>query len=152
MKIHTKLTEDNIRHAADVAGVWLAKFETTKSRSHPYRYDMIISGTSGRRSQWRQKEVPAATWDEWGIFLGEIFRLDPNAKTPDYADTDEFHWKTGGRFLTLKPKDQHRQHQWTHDVSIACTGAYFVHQCKCGAITRRMRAVNYGAEGENVFS
>jgi hypothetical protein len=47
----------------------------------------------------------AATYDEWGYFIAEVFGMDPEARFGGlgksnwgYRSLDDFHAKTGGRF------------------------------------------------------
>ncbi|MEU7814109.1 hypothetical protein [Pseudonocardia sp. NPDC049154] len=78
----------------------------------------------------------AATWDEWGIFLAEVFRRDPGATIPTaYRSADYFHWATADRFRELRVEDQHIRHRWD-GYGRSITGAFQVRDCKCGA---RMR-------------
>lgn len=48
------------------------------------------SGTRGADGQ----EVWALTYDEWGYFLAELFRVHPDAKAGPYRDEDNFHVQT----------------------------------------------------------
>lgn len=42
----------------------------------------------------------SATYDEWGWFLAELYRLDPDLITPYYENVQDFHEKTG---MTYNP-------------------------------------------------
>ena len=57
--------------------------------------------------------VVAPTYDEWGMFLRELYEIDPDMKCDYYANRDDFHRKTKGLF---KP------HPWTLEHPVACTG------------------------------
>jgi len=63
------------------------------------------SGTSGAAVEWTSGEnTYAATYWEWGWFILSVFGDDPAARFGQpkgwhYAGTDDFHEKTGGRFL-----------------------------------------------------
>lgn len=50
------------------------------------------SGTHGAGQIW------AATYDEWGFFLADLFRLDPNAIAGQYNGADDFHAQTKGAY------------------------------------------------------
>jgi hypothetical protein len=61
------------------------------------------AGDSGATSGWHEPSVWAATWHEWGWFMLEVFKLDPearfgSAKDWHYAGLDDFHRKTEGAF------------------------------------------------------
>lgn len=73
----------------------------------------------------------AATWDEWGIFLGHIFDLDPEAKCWAYKDAADFNFQTDGRFEDGDiPADMHGDHRFE-------VGVPFYQKCKnCTAVKR----------------
>lgn len=112
-------------------------FGTYKSRTHAYAYEIQLgtydkhslpegtvdqhgkkmhvrrfknSGNSGASSEYGYYEnVWAATYDEWGWFIAEIFKADPTARWGPkpkpgrtgygiYASPDDFHEKTHGNF------------------------------------------------------
>lgn len=158
MRIHTdNLSSEDVYAAAKIAGVSLHRMDPRGSRSRARAFDVILEGTgrNGNSGRWGSTgEYRAATWDEWGIFLGEVFRRDPGAIVPRvYESADHFHWATGDRFRTLKPADQHARHKWEYQGSHA-GGLYHVHHCTgtkntaCTAITRRAvgRVVTIGGE------
>jgi len=115
------------------------------SRSRAVAWDVKLTGTSSRRPNGGNRgadgDAYAATWDEWGMFLAELFRRDPDATIPGvYESEAHFRWSTGERFDDLAPAQQHRNHRWEHEGK-AATGTYYVSTCKCGA---RQRRVAYG--------
>lgn len=113
MRIHTKLSKRDISAAVRKARVNLIRFDVYVSRSHDWAFEVVLSGSGAHRSRCQgNRDYPAATWDEWGIFLGEIFRRDPTAKTRAYRDADDFLWKTGERFDDITPDRQHKLHRW----------------------------------------
>jgi hypothetical protein len=97
--------------AAKEAGVNFERCTLHGSRSRDHAFDVILSGNSGRRANFGG-DWEAASWDQWGIFLGRIFKDDPDAVCWAYKDADDFHWQTGDRFLTLTLKDATRFHKW----------------------------------------
>lgn len=115
------------------------------SRSHTRSLDVYLTGTSTRRPNGRDADDYAATWDEWGMFLARLFAADPTmvagtVARPIYANAEHFRWVTGGRYDTLTPDAQHRNHRWEFSGRSAA-GAYMVHECSggpapCGAIRR----------------
>ena len=73
----------------------------------------------------------AATWDQWGVFLGHIYRVDPDAKSWAYRDADDFHTQTDWRFDEQgMPNDAHGDHKWEFVMP-------FQQGCaKCSAVKR----------------
>lgn len=135
MILHTMLTDGQIYFAADRAGVSLARMIRRGSRKADHAFDVILSGSGARRSQYATQDVPAATWDEWGIFLAEVYRRDDKADATYYSNAVDFHWQTGDRFRTLTPAQQHGLHRWVYEGR-AATGSYSVYECRCGALKR----------------
>lgn len=98
----------------------------------------------------------AATWDQWGVLLSNLFYADPQMKVgghkrPYYDGADDFHRATGDRFkrvftyADLAERDlragvpAHRDHTFRFDPSLGgfavrvfrCTkGAREGHQCQ----------------------
>jgi hypothetical protein len=143
VRIHSDFIEAaDIRKAARFAGVGFTRFDLKGSRSREAAFDILLTGDSGRRQNGGEDE--AASWDQWGIVLGHLHRLDPNLKTPYYEGGDHFIWATGGRYTEdFTAIDCHRQHLWGLNRT-ATTGSYYVTECErgknpCGAIQRRMR-------------
>lgn len=162
MRIHT----DILTHADVVEAVRLAGIETAPnvrtvrltdagvrengSRSRDHAFTLSLVGTSSRLTNGSGRygtTFPgqhAATWDEWGIVLGELFRRDPNAIAPPaYESGEHFRWSTGARFDTLKPADQCSPlgHKWSRGAQ-SMTGAYYVNECErkgCDAFQRNAR-------------
>lgn len=89
--------------AKNLAGVSHARIDQHGSRTHHTAFDIILEGESGRRTNQRwpmgtDYYTEAATWDQWGIYLGYVFEQDPEAKTPYYANAEDFHRQTAHRF------------------------------------------------------
>lgn len=136
MKIHSNtLTDADLYTAARQAAVGFTRKDAKGSRSRARAWDIILTGHSNTRQNFGDDY--AATWDEWGIFLGHLFAVDPEMTATYYSSADEFHWMTGDRFRTLAHADQHLRHTWKYQGASA-TGTYAVSECKCGAIQRRM--------------
>jgi hypothetical protein len=135
MRIHTSLAPDQVRAMiTDLPGVYFEHFDVRGSRSHQRAIEVSLSGTAGRRTNSGSHGAgayEAATWDEWGIFLGRVFRTDPAAKATYYDSGDDFKRKTGGRFgPDFTAADQHRKHRWEW-----CFGEAI---CECGAVQRHV--------------
>ena len=98
MKIHTNVLTARTIFASVPEGCYLAYFTTLDgretnldqvgSRSHDRAYVVRLSGTS--KNAMRGLPDHAATWDEWGIFIAELFKLDPDAKIGQYKTHDDF--------------------------------------------------------------
>jgi len=139
MRIHTDIiTRGGIPGAGVAAGLYPHNLDVSEhgSRTHARAFEVHLTGTSHRRPNNRgTSDDYAATWDEWGMFLADLYRLDPgmmcgNAKHPTYCDADDFDYQTAGRFDTLTPADQHRDHGFRY-AGVSCEQA-----CGCGAVRR----------------
>jgi hypothetical protein len=146
MRIHTdSLTISDIYAATKNAGPRVdVEVRQHGSRSRARAFNVTLTGTSPRRTNSGKRgagDEHAATWDEWGMFLAELFRRDPNAVAPNaYESGEHFRWVTGARFDNLTPAYQHggAGHRWSGAYPNA-TGTYYVVECtSCEAIMRRM--------------
>lgn len=136
MHIHTSAPESVIWNASRRANCWLSRFQESGSRSHAAKYDVILASATRETGRRNADGAIAATWDEWGTFLAEIFEEDPHAKTSAYRNAEHFAWATGNRYAADYEPCNHKWH-WQGD---AATGAYSVDSCaKCGAIRRFAR-------------
>jgi len=144
MRMHTSFLEtSDLYRAARIAGVGFTRLETKGSRKRERAFDVILTGSSPRNQNFGGEDK-AATWDEWGVFLGVLFGIDPNAVTPYYSCGEDYHWQTANRFVTPLPvSERHTQHRWEFSGR-AATGAYAVHECKCGALMRRGNFADLG--------
>lgn len=132
MKFHTKLTLGQMRSVQLPPGVQWYRLTEQGSRSRVRKFDMVLSGGSAYGGQFGAQDYSAATWDEWGVVLGELFVLDPEARVPGtYEGWADFHHLTGDRYHPDDlPLSLCRRHKWTR---------YYVcsRQCqKCNAIHR----------------
>jgi hypothetical protein len=126
MKLHTTLSALDIRDAltrAQNAGkvardVWFEQLDEQASRSRPNGFLIQLgttdkssgpgrsrhyknSGQYGATSEWvNGSPVWAATYDEWGWFIAEVFRMDFGAKFGPYDGFSDFHARTGDRYLS----------------------------------------------------
>jgi hypothetical protein len=117
MRIHSDtLNVLNLLHAAQRTNerftehgtfnlIWPTEHGSRK-RDHAFEIALEGDGTKSRRrrnpgTSWQNRtEEPgyAATWDQWGWFLAELFRLDPNMTSTYYDSAEDFHNKTHGAF------------------------------------------------------
>lgn len=135
MRIHSDiLTETDIERstsAMGMRGVYTEKLETRGSRSRARSFDVKLSGRSGR---WTNSGTSgaetgnrAATWDEWGMFIGALFAIDPLAIIGMYPDGKTFHEVTFDRFTALTGPYQHGNHKWVYDK---LSGAQMCRDCE----------------------
>lgn len=114
MKLHTNLTEAEVREAlaraqasADVpADIEFDQFNVNGSRTHRYSYDVHLATERkdtraddtvrpAARYVGVRGQLRAASYDEWGAFLAELFAADEDAHARPYKGKDDFHAKTG---------------------------------------------------------
>lgn len=98
MKIHTNTLTARTIFAAVPLRCYLAFFtdkdgnstdiEQSGSRSHDRGYTVRLSGSSPYNMA--KLSDKSATWDEWGNFIAELFRLDIHAKIGHYDSLDAF--------------------------------------------------------------
>ena len=129
MRIHTDtLTRQDIMSAARAARATWAITEHA-SRSHERAFEVKLRGESNRPNFYDGDGLYAATWDQWGVFFGHLYRQDPrmvtgSVKRPAYADADHFHACTFARFaLAGFPADYHGDHTFRY------SGVPFVQAC-----------------------
>ena len=142
MRVHTSLTADQVRACAGDTGTWLTVLTLDKhgSHTHPRAFEVVLSGESPRRgaSTLPDSDYYAATWDQWGLFLGRLFHADPAARIAGvYDDARDFHWQTGDRFRKGAKIQLCPQHRWIYTPALdaqVCTH-------RCGAVHRRPRTL-----------
>lgn len=136
MRIHSdRITPADLFTAASIAGVRIDDFSIHGSRTRATALRFYVFGSSYHRPNQRDHgpDDYAATWDEWGILLGHLFSVDPEAHTGRYGyrSAEDFHNKTGHRFVPgfTTPATQHKRHRWEPT---------YAHEsyCECGAVMR----------------
>ena len=127
MRIHTdRLAE--VRQAINAAtralpGVYHGEMPEHGSRSRKGALELRLTG-QGPRWTADNRDL-AASYDEWGVVLGAVFAVDPDAicgsaKRPVYAGANDYHWQTGERFAHVGPdnytlpEDTHASHRWDY--------------------------------------
>lgn len=131
MRVHTDVltTVDfyaamkRLQDAYPKAGsLFIAELGRHGSRTRERAFSLGLAGTAipgrRRRRNWANHKgdadgTVAATWDEWGMYLRELFLLDPKAVAGQYDGATGFHKATVGRFLP---------HDWDLEHSLDCTG------------------------------
>lgn len=133
MRIHTDtLTSSDIHAAALTARVTLDRFSGHKSKSRDHAFDITLRGESKRHQNGGDGK--AATWDQWGVFLGILFSKDDSVTIPRaYVDGAQFDFRTDYRFDPAGefPVDAHGDHRFEY------AGVPYTQTCKnCTATTR----------------
>jgi hypothetical protein len=123
MRLHTDMTSDQMTRAVNAhirlrgtRGLGRDRFEDHVSRKRAHAYELHLAAwqpitaaddvpdlhhdRSGRRHANSgvafETDMPyAASYDEWGLFLAELFELDPRMIAGTYDGRDDFHAKTG---------------------------------------------------------
>lgn len=133
MRIHT----DSIRYSDLLEAAKAARVEveitTHGSRKRDHAFNVNLTGESKRRpNRSHASDEYAATWDQWGVFIGHLFLVDENAVFGSmYDGVDEFNFRTDHRFVHGWPKDAHGDHRFKY------SGLPYTHQCtKCSATQR----------------
>lgn len=137
MRIHTnRLTAGDIYAAANfAAGAHVEYVREHGSRTRVRAYDFYVTGNSPFRPAFGKETIGeyAATWDQWGLLLGHLFSIDPDAHTgrTGYRSSADFHYKTGHRFVPgfIRPDQTHRRHKWQPNYDSTA-------MCDCGAMMR----------------
>jgi hypothetical protein len=129
MRIHTdQNTWSNLYDAARVARVSFDRSRSFRSSIRESGFDITLEGESRRRPNNRgSSDGHAATWDQWGVFLGHLFNIDPDMvvgtpKRPVYASETDFERQTDRRFVAgIWPEDAHGDHVFRYDgLSMKC--------------------------------
>jgi len=155
MRIHSNtLTYSDLAWSARIARADY-EIDKTGSRSRDHAFTVHLTGESRRSPNRRGKNEPgtkAATWDQWGVFIAMLFSKGPDMVVgsvayPYYEDSDDFHYRTGNRFVPRPltdlvntateiraaywPADAHGDHRFKYN------GVPFEQSCtKCSAVQR----------------
>lgn len=134
MRIHSDvLTLEDFYEAGKRAGASLSQFSEHGSRSRAKSWDVFYTGHGRSGGQWGNTSGrKTASWDEWGMILHYLYKIDPDLTNRFYANVEEFDWVTAGRFDILNPEHAHHAHRW----QIYTVGVF---TCKCGAELWRRR-------------
>lgn len=114
MRFHTSLTMADVRSVELPPGVHWHHVGEHGSRSRARGFEIALEGNSCYGGQWGHLQYKAATWDEWGVVLGRLFELDPNARVARiYEGAEHFHYVTGDRFHPFNlPERLCPRHKW----------------------------------------
>jgi hypothetical protein len=117
MRIHSDtLSKMHLIHALQESGlqaegVHIDLGSTHGSRSHQRAFEVTLRAAAGKDRNGKVRRWPmgaphgadtssfkAATYDEWGYFIAEVYRKDPDAKVGPYADLADFTRQTRGAY------------------------------------------------------
>lgn len=114
MRFHTSLTEADVRSVELPPGVHWHHVRQYGSRSRARGFEIVLEGNSCHGGQFGALDYKAALWDEWGVVLGQLFALDPNARIARvYEGAEHFHYVTGDRFHPFNlPERLCPRHKW----------------------------------------
>jgi hypothetical protein len=161
MRLHTDvIVPFDIEAAAKRAGV-KAHFTPHGSRKRKHAFEVRLEGSGVEGGGWGTLNHKSGTWDEWGMFLAALYRIDSEMIAGPYLhnhedEYDSFDFLTGDRYSELKPADQHKRHRWTfaghyptYGFMPGMAASYSEQVCKCGAtrrwIVNRVKAVPLSA-------
>lgn len=147
MRIHSNtLTSQDVFAAAYEARATVEVLTEHGSRSRDHAFEVKLTGESRRRpnggNYGAERDLYAATWDQWGVFLGILFDRDQSVTIPTaYVDAKTFDARTSYRFnpdgndradgSNFWPADAHGDHTFRY------AGIPFTQACtKCSAVQR----------------
>jgi len=115
MRIHSDvLTTDDFYRAARAVSevapdIYVDSCSVHGSRSRAHGYEVALRG-SGRRHVRRPNSGRfgatsdnsyAATYHDWGWWLAELYRLDPDMVAGHYKSAEDFHRQTEDKYLSV---------------------------------------------------
>lgn len=150
MRLHTDLIlERHIRDAAKRwAGVGIIRLDRHGSRKRDHAYEVQLSGNGVTGGMHGNHGYRMATWDEWGMVLAALYRIDTELIAGPYPHNHEgeyesFDWSTGDRYQWLTPAQQHLRHRFdtvrivhTYGLIPGMVGCYQEQECRCAAVRR----------------
>lgn len=118
MRIHTDLTSFEfgrlIFGQPKLEAVYYASWDEHGSHTHKRSFDLHLAALPGTLPNGHKRRktnsgqygayLNAATYDEWGYWFAALYEADPTArcggsvKDPVYADREDFHAKTEGKY------------------------------------------------------
>lgn len=97
MKVYSDaLIDADFSPAAHVAGVSYWTFRRlTNTRVRARGWEISLTGSSPYTSQHEGDPHKAATWTEHGVWMADLFKIDPNARISWWNGAADFVAKTG---------------------------------------------------------
>ena len=134
MRIHSNvLTYADVIDAARQAKANPDTASQHGSRSRSHAFEVKLRGLSRRRPNFYNGDGQyAATWDQWGVFFGLLFEVDPDMLIDGKEDLDAFGYRTDWRF----DYPAEFEHPLDHDHHFRYAGTPCAQECKCGAVQR----------------
>lgn len=95
MKIYSHtLTAQDVHHAVNgIDHVWIddSGVRCFTARDGRKGFEVYLEGYGDRHTRARNlREGKAATWDDWGVFIERLFKIDPNAQIAHYNGRSNF--------------------------------------------------------------
>lgn len=122
MKLYSDiLSEEDLRAASGVAGVSMWELERIeRPRKRQNAWNVYLTGSASYRSQATGE--PAATWDEHGVWMAELYKRDPNLVVAYYRNLSHFVAETR-RFVESpynreQPERKRKRGLWLHDSDL----------------------------------
>lgn len=129
MHIHSDLlSATDIYSAAMMSDAATEQMDEKGSRSRARKFVVLLSGNSTRNAM--KNTFKAATFDQWGIFLGILFEKDENMIAGNYKNKEDFDRKTFLRYDDSADRmtmDKYHNHKWTFSGTYSGSA---VQQCK----------------------
>lgn len=108
MRIHTDtLTAQDLYQASGpLHDVIVDRCERHGSRSRDHAFEVALEGygdrhTRNRNFSYQKGYGKAATYDDWGYWLAELFRRDPRMIAGPYNGATDFHTQTSWKYEPL---------------------------------------------------
>jgi hypothetical protein len=116
MKIHTDVLTERDLHAARrvIPGTWLNSMRAgSRKRDHAFVVALRSDGTPDRNGTKRNRRPNtgtstmsadefAASYDDWGYWLAELFVLDPRMIAGPYKGRADFDFQTNDKYLPAR--------------------------------------------------
>ena len=137
MRFHTdKITYADLYKAAKLADVYIETATLHRSKKREHAFEISLRGNSRRRPNFYNGDGQyAATWDQWGVFMGYLFDIDKEMILGRGEDYERFTFRTVGRFDLWW--DEPIPFPLDHDHVFRYDGRPRMQACKkCGAIQR----------------
>lgn len=122
MRLHTDvLTREQIETIVAETGqgiIGIGGLTEHRSRTADHAFELRLSGTSITGGAYGTASYTTATWDEWGIILDKLYRIDPNMvvgpsfERAIYEDRRHFQRVTYWRYDTLTLEERCPRHKW----------------------------------------
>lgn len=86
----------------------------SRPRKRAGGWNVSLTGTSPYASQMSGRK--AATWDEWGVWMAELYRLDPDALIGQYGSHADFVAQTRAERDRIADNDYYSPNRLARDA------------------------------------